>query len=61
MLNESILRNRTFAHELRCLAFKQVPAARRRKAQLMALATGFDRFADRDERTNDKIGEDDQY
>lgn len=50
MSNEGDLRadrNRTVARELRRLALKQAPLALRRKAQLLALAAAFERFAGR--------------
>jgi hypothetical protein len=48
-------RYREIARELRFLAFNRTPFDLCRKAQLMALAEGFDRFADRIEHTERKI------
>ena len=48
-------RYREIARELRCIAFKRMPFDLCRKDQLLALAKGFDRFADRIERKDDKI------
>ncbi len=47
-------RYREIARQLRCIAFKRVAFDLCRKDQLLALAKGFDRFADRIERTDDK-------
>jgi hypothetical protein len=61
MLHEGELRAdryRDIARELRCLAFKRAPFDLCRKAQLMALAKGFDQFADRIEGTDRKIAAD---
>jgi len=51
-------RYRDIARELRCLAFKRAPFDLCRKAQMMALAAGFDRFADRIDDTSRKIAAD---
>ncbi len=45
---------RAIARQLRCIAFRQVPFDICRKDQLLALAKGFDRFADRLEHTDDQ-------
>jgi hypothetical protein len=61
MLDEGELRAgryRTIARELRCLAFKGAPFDLCRRGQLMALAKGFDRFADRVECTDEKVAAD---
>jgi hypothetical protein len=61
MLEEGELRadrHREIARELRCTAFKRVRFDLCRKAQLLALASGFDRFADRIDETDRKIAAD---
>jgi hypothetical protein len=58
MLDDSGLaadRYREIARQLRCIAFRRVTFDLCRKKQLLALAKGFDRFADRIERTDEKI------
>jgi hypothetical protein len=58
MLDDSGLsadRCREIARQLRCIAFKRVSFDLCRKEQLLALAKGFDRFADRIERTDEQI------
>jgi hypothetical protein len=50
MLHASELRAdryREIARELRCLAFKRTPFDLCRQAQMIALAEGFEKFADR--------------
>ena len=49
---------RGIARELRCLAFRRVPFDLCRKNQLLALAKGFDRFADRIEGPEEKAAAD---
>ncbi len=46
---------REIARQLRCIAFKRVAFDLCRKDQLLALAKGFDRLADRIERTDEKM------
>ncbi len=46
---------RETARQLRCTAFKRVSFDLCRKEQLLALAKGFDRFADHIERTDEKM------
>jgi hypothetical protein len=46
---------REIARQLRCIAFKRVSFDLCRKEQLLALAKGFDRFADRIEHSDEKI------
>lgn len=61
MLHESELRAdryREIARELRCLAFKRAPFDLCRQAQMMALAEGFEKFADRIKATDRKIAAD---
>ena len=61
MLHESALRAdryREISRQLRCIAFKRTPYDLCRKAQLMALAEGFDRFADRIEDFDRKLAAD---
>ena len=56
MLDDHVLpadRYREIARQPRCIAFKRVAFDLCRKEQLLALAKGFDRFADRIERTDD--------
>jgi len=43
------------ARQLSCAAFKRLSFDFCRKEQLLALAKGFDRFADRIERTDEKM------
>jgi hypothetical protein len=50
--------NREIARELRCVAFKRESFDLCRKAQLMALAAGFERFADRIDRTDERAAAD---
>ena len=49
---------RAIARQLRWLAFEKVPFDLCRRKQLLALAAGFDDFADRIEPTNEKIAAD---
>lgn len=52
-------RYREIARELRCIAFKQCAFDLCRRDQLLSLAEGFDRFADRfEERTDEKLAAD---
>ena len=51
-------RYREIARHLRCIAFKRMSYNLCRKNQLLALAKGFDRFADRIEETDEKMAAD---
>ncbi len=48
-------RYREIARQLRCIAFRRVSFDLCRKEQLLALAKGFDRFADRIEHPDEDI------